>query len=84
MNCESITIIGISLNIIGIVLIFVYGLSPFISTGGYVMLHSEKVINDKNSPPNKRKRKYRRLAVTGLALCVTGNLLQMASVYLSA
>ena len=75
--------LGLLLNIVGIVLIFKFGLSPFVSTDGFVMLNSEKVINERNSNPNRKKRRYYRLALLGLLMCVLGDILQIISQYLS-
>jgi hypothetical protein len=72
---------GLLLNTFGIGLIYFYGLSPYVSTGGYTMLYSEKSINNTGSEMNKKKRKYFRLAVAGVLMCVSGNVFQMFALF---
>ena len=83
MNLQAVlSVSGIFLNTVGIILIFIFGLSPLVDTSGVKMLYTEKVINDKNSKENKKKRKYFLLASIGLGLCITGNILQGIAIYL--
>ena len=83
MNMEAVlSVLGIALNTVGIILIFLFGLSPLVDTGGPKMLYRESVMYDRNSKQNKKKRLYFRLAVTGLLLCVAGNIFQTIGIYL--
>jgi len=82
MTLETmLSISGIALNTLGIVLIFAYGLSPLVSTDGYLMMYQEDIISDKKSKPNKKKKRYFLLASTGLALCIIGNALQIIAFF---
>ena len=78
---DFLSITGIILNIIGLILIFFYGISPFVDTGGYKMLYSEAVINDSNSRENKRKRIHYRIAIFGLMLSAIGGVMQIISIF---
>jgi hypothetical protein len=68
------TVTGILLSTLGVVLIYYFGLSPFLKKheSGYVMIYSQEELQNKQSKENRRKRIYARLANIGLLLCVLG------------
>jgi MFS superfamily sulfate permease-like transporter len=76
------TVIGILLSTMGVVLIYYFGLSPFLKSheSGYVMVYSREEIQDMESKENRRKRIYARLSNIGLLLCVLGGMLQIVAV----
>lgn len=77
-----ITVAGIFLNTIGVVLIFVYGLSPMIGRDGYVKLYSNEEISNKKSKSSLKKGRYKKAAFAGLLLCVLGGALQIVSAFI--
>jgi hypothetical protein len=72
---------GIILNTIGVVLIFVYGISPFLNkhSDGILMAHSIPTLENRESPENKERRKYRFLSRLGLAFCCIGGIFQLVA-----
>ena len=83
MDLEVIlSILGITINTIGIVLIFVFGLSPFVNTDGNTFIYDDSFLSDRNNNMNRKKRLYRLLSLIGLVLCVVGNILQATAIYL--
>ncbi|OAV69154.1 hypothetical protein Barb6_01977 [Bacteroidales bacterium Barb6] len=80
MNCqELLSVAGIILNTVGSVLVFIFCLSPYVGTDGFLAVGLSDEIDDKNSKMNKKKVHYRIMAITGIILCAEGGLLQMLS-----
>jgi hypothetical protein len=76
------TITGILLSTMGVVLIYYFGLSPFLKSheSGYVMIYSREELQDMESKENRRKKIYARLSNIGLLLCVLGGMFQIIAV----
>jgi len=70
---------GILCNIIGIILLFYFALSPYLKamSGGTIYFHSDY------EPPEMTKKRlnYERLSKIGLWLCITGGVLQLLSLF---
>ncbi len=75
-------IIGLLLNILGLVLIFTYGISPFLKAGssGHQYFYSNEQ-ELKQSPLQKQKKRWFLLSLIGLLLSVSGNLLQISAFF---
>jgi hypothetical protein len=82
---ETILLIaGVLANTIGVVLIFYYGLSPFLKQhdSGPVVLWTAEELSNLDSRMNKQKRRYFRRSRAGLLLCILGGVLQMVAILL--
>ena len=78
MDLNSIlSIIGIALNTIGIVFIFVWGLSPLVSTKAVTFIYSADEHTNPKSKSNIKRRKYKQRAIFGLFASVFGGILQI-------
>ena len=66
-------IIGISLDIIGVILVFLFGISPMLDIGGHAILVTKEVHNEKI----RRTKKYKLVSWLGLLLIFFGFLLQL-------
>ena len=76
------SVTGSVLSIVGLVLIFRFGLAPLLRpiSSGVMILNPDEDIIDRNSPVNIRNRRYRRLAFLGLGLSITGELIPVFAI----
>jgi len=72
-------IIGFVLDILGVILVFVYGLSPTM----YDQRNEVLKLGALDEPEIKKARRYKNLSLIGLALLITGFLCQAASSVIS-
>jgi hypothetical protein len=80
---EVMQLVSEALNILGIILIFKFGISPYLlnNSDGFLMLNKEEAINDKDSEMNRAKRRYTILATIGLWSCIAGGLIRIFYVF---
>ena len=76
------TAVGVLLNTTGVILIYYFGLSPFLKSheSGYVMLYSREELENKQSKENRKKRIYLRTSNVGLLLCIFGGVIQIVAI----
>ena len=67
--------VGLGLDIIGVILIFFYGISPMIDTEGSTFL----IVETRSETEIKKAKKYKRLSRFGLTLIVFGFIAQIIS-----
>jgi hypothetical protein len=80
MNVDIyLSVAGIFLNITGVILIFVYGISPFTNQDGIPIVHSVSTLQDKKHPKNKKRKRYKILSKLGLAACFFGGVFQIVA-----
>lgn len=74
---------GIVLSTFGVVLLFYYGLSPYLKQQerGYVFLYRKDVINNPDSKENIKKEKYKFRSKIGLYLCISGGIFQFLALF---
>jgi len=70
---QALTILGLFLNLIGVLILFRYGMPYRVRTGGAVYIVMEK----KNEVDEKEERRYDFFGWIGIALVVIGTGLQM-------
>ncbi len=76
MECKAIlNSIGLSLDIIGVILLFFFGLNKNISKGGTIHL----VIEQTDETEKEQWKFYNWMSILGLVLVVIGFLIQIAS-----
>lgn len=73
--------LGILLNMLGLILIFKYGISPMTPKSGKIFLYNREELQVKKSKQHKKERIYRNIAVSGLWLSMLGMSLQLISLY---
>jgi len=67
--------IGLGLDIIGVILIFFYGISPMIDTGGSTLLD----LGGRDETDIKKAKKYKATSNLGLVLIISGFVAQIIS-----
>ncbi len=67
--------LGLIIDIIGVILIFCYGISPMLDVNGSVYFVSEQVDEDEK----KKAMKYKSLSRLGLMMVIVGFILQLIS-----
>jgi|TARA_B110000240_G_C13395293_1_gene408566 hypothetical protein len=68
MHCDSLlTIIGLSLDIIGVIILFIYGIPP------KKILQNQVILEDQGG----KEKCYRTISNMGLLLIITGFFLQL-------
>jgi hypothetical protein len=72
-------IVGLVLNLIGVILLFRYGIPYAVDTGGVVGLTDGRIDHDEV----QRIALYTRLGWTGLTAIITGTACQIYGAYLS-
>ena len=70
-------IIALFINMIGLVLIFRYGISPMTPKSGRIYLYQREALEKQNTPMHEKERRYKRLSVLGLYLSLLGMAMQM-------
>ena len=68
-------IIALFINMVGLVLIFRYGISPMTPKSGRIYLYQR--LEKQNTPMHEKERRYKRLSVLGLYLSLLGMAMQM-------
>jgi hypothetical protein len=70
--------LGIFLNMIGVVLIFFYGISPLLKMGkdgSQIFFLNEE--EQKSSPKQKIRKTYKKMSNAGIISCIIGSILQL-------
>ena len=75
---QALAVAGIALNLVGVVMLFRYGMPYHVETKGVVLLALEEIDHDEI----KLERRYKILGKTGLVLIVVGSALQALAVLL--
>lgn len=80
-----ISLSGLLISTLGVVLIFFFGISPFLKSHeeGAIMLYDDDTINDQHSKMNKKRRLFRSLAYWGLYLSIAGGVLQSLPLFIN-
>ena len=75
---KMVNIIGLGLNIVGVIIIFFFGLPPGIDRDGYIRIVAEQIDEEEK----KKAKIYDRLAMLAITLIGIGFILQLASNFL--
>lgn len=78
---EILNTIGILMNMLGLLLIFIYGISPMTPKGGEIYIYSDEELKHKNTELHKKERKYIIFSYMGLFISLIGMAIQLVSIY---
>jgi hypothetical protein len=73
MSYGLINSLGLTLNLIGVILIFFYGISPMIDTDG----NTYRITGEKDENEIRKARKYKCASRLGLILVIIGFIFQL-------
>ena len=75
------SIIAHLMNMVGLILIFQYGISPMSPTGGKIYLYSSEALEKQNTSMHNKERRYKRLSFLGLYISILGMSIQMVLLF---
>jgi hypothetical protein len=78
----AINLTGIILNIVGVIFIFVFGISPLTRKDVPLWLFTSEEVNNKQNTLHKKNDRYKLLSRIGLLLCIIASIFQMLSCFL--
>lgn len=82
MTPETVNTIGLCLDIVGVIMLFFFGLPPEVRRGGKSFLVLESSTNEESEKEARKARWYDRASWLALVLLIAGFGLQIVSNYI--
>ncbi|WP_276726615.1 hypothetical protein [Capnocytophaga granulosa] len=79
----ALNVIALLMNMAGMVIAYMFSISPMTPKGGRIYIYSEEELRQRNTSLHKKERRYKKISLLGLWISLLGMIFQFVLSFFS-